>query len=100
MNINEKVKKFLTKNNQVPLSIMSSMLDLQSEVGELSKEILRNTDYGFSNNQEINIPKDEIGDCFYSLIMLSISLDIDIEEALDIALKKYEGNMSSKRGGF
>ena len=87
--IQKRVKEFSEKNKIIHKPEIH-MLDLVSEIGEISKEILKSTNYG-KNKLDSNLEiKNELGDALYSLIVLANSLDIDLEEALNIVLKKYE----------
>lgn len=65
------------------------LLDLVSEVGELSKDAVEATNYG-TDPTSVSVNEDEIGDTLFALLALSESLDIDAEEALATALAKYE----------
>lgn len=65
-------------------------LDLVSELGELSKELLKASDYGKRPLAATEAMKDELGDCVFSLLCLCGVLELDAEEALDGALAKYE----------
>jgi len=85
----EKVNVFC-KKNQIDSPIEHRTLDIMAELGELSKEILKVTNYGrtsFRGNEKVKV---ELGDVFFSIITLANKLDIDLSEALDIVLKKYE----------
>lgn len=65
------------------------VLDLASEVGEVAKEVLKMSDYGnkpLEKNSEI---ESEIGDVFFTLLVLSNQLDIKLDNALEIVLNKY-----------
>lgn len=65
------------------------LLDLVAEVGELAADANSSTRYG-ENPEEIAVNADELGDALFSLLALANSLDIDIDAALDEALRKYE----------
>ena len=39
--------------------------------------------------------KNELGDVFYSLITVANSVNIDLEEALNTAIKKYEKRLKT-----
>ena len=87
--IQEKVQKFCDKHN-LNTSPQSRLIDTVSELGEVAKELLVGSDYGkksFQHNEKIEL---EIGDVVFSIIALSNSLDINIEDALQKVLKKYE----------
>ena len=65
-------------------------LDLVSELGELSKELLKVSDYGKLPLTATDAMKDELGDCMFSLLCLCGVLELDAKDALDGALAKYE----------
>lgn len=70
-------------------------LDLVSEVGEVAKEVLRATDYGqrpFAPTSEL---ADELGDVLYALAALGDSCGVDLERALEEALRKYAARLES-----
>ncbi len=72
------------------------MLDLASEVGELAKLVLQASDYGRRPLVDDGSFSDELGDVFYSLLTVATVLDIDAGEALQDALRKYEGRMRER----
>jgi NTP pyrophosphatase (non-canonical NTP hydrolase) len=72
------------------------ILDLVSEVGELAKALLEDSDYGESPSQSTPALEEELGDVFFSLIALAESLNVDLEAALDKAFVKYEARMAAK----
>jgi len=77
-------------------SLEFRFLDLVSELGEFAKEIIKATDYGkrrFEFRREI---KNELGDLFFSLIVIANHLDIDLEKALRLVLEKYEKRIKEK----
>ena len=93
-----KVKEFnKIKNVSLkPMSPESRLMDIVSEVGELSKEVLKNTDYGtkaFSVSEDYIM---EYGDVLYSLLSLADETGIDSNEALDKVLDKYRKRLLSK----
>lgn len=93
--IQGKVKQFCKENN-IDSSVENKMLDLMSELGEVSKEILKSTDYGkkpLENNENLKL---ELGDVFYSLITVANDLDIDLDETLNLALNKYKQRLQDK----
>jgi len=71
------------------------ILDLVSEVGEVAKDASKSTGYG-ERPEYIEIKKDEIGDVLFSLLALAESLDIDSDEALKMAIEKYESRIETK----
>jgi NTP pyrophosphatase (non-canonical NTP hydrolase) len=70
------------------------VLDLESEVGEVAKEVTTSTDYG-SSPDDATVAPDEVGDCLFSLLALAEAADIDAEEALEVALEKYENRIET-----
>ena len=90
MKIQELVQEFCDKY-YVDCKIENRILDVISEIGELSKEVLKSTDYGAielnSCSEELTL---EFGDVLFSLIALANKLDINMETALNLAMHKYE----------
>lgn len=71
-------------------SIEHRVLDIVSEIGELSKEILKASNYGknsYVSNEKIKL---ELGDVLFSLITLANLLDVNLDAALEAVFKKYE----------
>ncbi len=91
-NIQNKIENFCNENN-LNSDAEVRLLDLVSEVGEVSKEILKASDYGRSEYQVNENIELEIGDLFFSLITLANSLQIDLEKALSKVLDKYQGRI-------
>lgn len=99
MELNEmqrKVEEFV-RTKRLKTSIEWRILDLVSEVGELSKEILKGNDYG---KRELNLTgnlKLEIGDILFSLVCIANDTGTDLEECLLNTLNKYQ-NRFEERG--
>lgn len=93
--LQKNVKKFCEIYNlECPLEFR--ILDLVSEMGEFAKEIIKATNYGkekFNFRKEI---ENEMGDLFFSLIVVANQLNIDLEKALKSALRKYEKRIKEK----
>lgn len=90
----KEVGKFIEKNDMMaerPYRIM----DLVSEIGELVKDATKSTDYGL-NEEEIKVKEDEVGDVIFSLLQVCNSLDIDVEEALEKSMDKYQERIVEK----
>lgn len=66
------------------------VLDLVSETGELSKEVVTAQDYGESDFEVTDDLVDEFGDVYYCLLSLADELDIDPDAALEETLDKYQ----------
>ena len=94
-----KVKTFNENRNShlKPMPVSARLLDIQSEMGELSKEYLKSTKYGTSN---FNLNTDfelEFGDILYSLLSLANELNINAEQCLDLVIKKYQDRLYNKK---
>jgi len=87
-NQQEKVAEFMEKHELGGTSAFR-LLDLVSEVGEVAKDATKSAEYGESP-EELDVKKDEIGDVLFSLLAVSNDLGIDVEEAFQEAMNKYE----------
>lgn len=90
--IQKEVLEFVNQN-ELNISLPLRMLDLVSEVGELSKEVLNNTNYGtedWSNDNLGNEWEKEIGDLFFTLVCVANSSGVDLQECLQRSLDKYK----------
>ena len=85
----KKVKDFNKKNNR-KLDVYSRILDVQSEIGELAKEVLKSTKYGEKEFEKTNDFTEEFGDVLYSLISFGLECGVDVENSVDVVLKKYQ----------
>ena len=93
--IQRKVGQFTTAH-ELQVSTVVSLLDLVSEVGELCKEYLVQTNYGRKENSGRSVPSDnEIGDVVYSLAVVGNCLGVDLESCLDLTLDKYKQRLSA-----
>ena len=70
------------------------VLDLVSETGELSKEVVAAQDYGETDFEVSDDLVDEFGDVYYCLLSLADELDIDPDAALDATLEKYRTRLT------
>ena len=87
------VEAFVQKH-WLSCGVQSRYIDLASEIGELGKEILKGSDYGKTAYLAGHAAKEELGDCLFSLLALASEMGIDMEEALQGALQKYEERFS------
>ncbi|MDP4146536.1 MAG: MazG nucleotide pyrophosphohydrolase domain-containing protein [Bacillota bacterium] len=85
----DQVSKFI-KDKCINSKIDIRIIDLISEVGELSKEILKGTNYGNKQFEKTKDWESEIGDVFFSLICIANETDTNLEDCLNYVLKKYE----------
>ncbi|MBU5485116.1 hypothetical protein KQI86_12300 [Clostridium sp. MSJ-11] len=93
--IQNKINKF-TEDKLINSRVDVRIIDLTSEVGELSKEVLKGTDYG---NKQFSITKNwksELGDVLFSLICIANETNTNLEDCLNYALYKYEKRFESK----
>lgn len=94
-----KVREFNEKRNchLEPMPVSSRLLDIESELGELSKEYLKCSKYGtagFVKNEDFEL---EYGDVLYSLLSLADEVGIDSDEALNRVLKKYQDRIDKNK---
>ena len=94
----ERVRIFCEKHN-MEAPVEHRVLDLVSEIGEVSKEILRMSDYGKRPPEFREEIRSELGDALYSLITVANSLDVDLEDALKLVLEKYERRLKKGSAG-
>jgi NTP pyrophosphatase (non-canonical NTP hydrolase) len=96
--LQKSVEDFIQKHNLLTTTEFR-LLDLASEVGEICKARLKNTNYGRHKYHDgpHNGWIEELGDVFYSLICLANNDEIDLEMALNRALSKHRDRIE-KRG--
>lgn len=73
------------------------LMDIQSELGELSKEYLKATDYG---SKEFALTEDfglELGDVLYSIYSLANETGLDANEMVQKVLDKYQKRIDEKK---
>ncbi|TYP57462.1 MazG nucleotide pyrophosphohydrolase domain-containing protein [Thermosediminibacter litoriperuensis] len=99
MDLQEKVDAFIkgTLGAEVPAGVR--LMDLVAEVGELSKEFLKATDYGERAFETTGGWESEMGDVLFSLISLANVTGVKLEECLLKALDKYQERFY-ERGGI
>ncbi len=98
MSSQQQVSAFL-KENHLTCPTQSRALDLVSEVGEVAKEILKMTNYGTKEPEPRAEIKDELGDVYFSLLALAESVNVNLEEALQLALEKYSKRLQKGSAG-
>ena len=79
-----------------PMPVSARILDIQSELGELGKEVLKASRYGtegFAKTEDFEM---ELGDALYSILSLANETGIDAEVALDKVLEKYRKRIENK----
>lgn len=71
-------------------------LDLMSELGEVAKELLLATNYGENSAEFSPNLSAELGDLLYSVCMLAVSAEIDLDDAFTKTLEKYRTRFAEK----
>lgn len=92
----QKTVSSFVETNELDDSVEIRLLDLVSEVGELSKEYIKGTNYGKEPFQPSSEWEIELGDVIYSLICVANNTSIDMEKALQKALDKYKKRLALK----
>lgn len=96
--LQEKIKEFCKENN-LENPPEHRVLDLTSEIGEIAKEILKMTSYGKKKLEYREEMKGELGDALYSLITVANYFNINLEEALNMILEKYNKRLTKGSAG-
>ncbi|MDG5787573.1 nucleotide pyrophosphohydrolase [Evansella sp. AB-P1] len=87
----KEVDEYISQFKEGYFSPLAMMARLTEEMGELAREI--NHYYGEKpkkNTEEEKTIEQEIGDLFFVLICLSNSLNVDLDEAFEIVMKKFK----------
>lgn len=95
MNWQQQAVRFAQKH-QLQHTAFVHALDLMSEMGEVTKELLKATAYGEKPAQFRPEISEEMGDLLYSLCLLAGSVGVDLEAALQQTLDKYEQRWQAK----
>lgn len=74
--------------------VEARLLDLVSEIGELAKEVLKGSDYGSTEYTQSSKWEAELADIFFALICLANSTNINLEDALERSILKYQQRMN------
>lgn len=94
--LQKRIREF-SKNNNLDSAPEYKILDTISELGEVAKEMLKMTNYGKEKMKFRDEMKSELGDLLYSVTTIANSLNVDLEEAIESVLIKYEKRL--KNGG-
>jgi len=92
----KQVADFVEKN-RLEIDVAHRLLDLVSELGEVSKEILKSTAYGRMPFRPTAEWRSELGDLFFSLLCVANSTGVNLEQALSEALNKYQMRIETKQ---
>ncbi|WIG15405.1 MazG-like family protein [Bacillus thuringiensis] len=90
-----KVEDFILKHN-LKTSIETRMLDLLSEIGELAKEVLKGNNYGTNSLVLTEDWADELGDVYFAVLCLAIESNVNIHQALNDTIEKYNKRIAVK----
>ncbi|MTI58060.1 MazG nucleotide pyrophosphohydrolase domain-containing protein [Geosporobacter ferrireducens] len=93
--VQDLIRKFNEEKN-MSSSVNIRIIDLASEVGELSKEVLKGTKYGSKEFQKTEEWNSEIGDVLFSLICIANETKTNLEDCLKYVLDKYEKRFANK----
>ncbi|MBU5438352.1 hypothetical protein KQI42_10045 [Tissierella sp. MSJ-40] len=102
LDIQKQVGNFI-KDKGLNSNVNIRIIDLVSEVGELSKEILKGTNYGSKPFEKTEEWENEIGDVLFSLVCIANETNTNLKDCLNYVLDKYEkrfinkGNLDSGR---
>jgi len=89
------IETFLTRHG-LACAPEQRLLDISSELGEVSKEILKSSGYGKTEPEITSDLREEIGDLLFAVHALAIECDLDPEQSLKGALVKYEQRALNK----
>ncbi|WP_227936213.1 nucleotide pyrophosphohydrolase [Alkalihalobacillus deserti] len=87
----ENVDTYIGQFKEGYFSPLAMLARMSEEVGELAREV--NHFYGEKpkkSEEEANTMEQEMGDILFVLICFANSLNIDLEEAFDLVMKKFE----------
>ncbi|MFH0714375.1 MAG: MazG-like family protein [Candidatus Diapherotrites archaeon] len=96
--VQERVRAFCEAHNlRAPPE--HHVLDTMSELGEVAKEILKSSDYGKTHAHYSEKLKEEVGDFYFTLLRLANIYNVDLDEALEMVLQKYEKRLDKGGAG-
>ena len=88
----ERVAEFIDRYS-LEAPVDARLLDLTSESGELAREYLKETSYGQKEFHPAPEWVQEIGDVYFALLCVAIKSDVNLEQALEDALERYEARV-------
>lgn len=95
--LQKEVDDYIGQFKEGYFSPLAMMARLTEEMGELAREI--NHTYGEKpkkNTEQEKAINEELGDVLFVLICLANSLDIDLEEAHDLVMNKFNTRDSDR----
>jgi NTP pyrophosphatase (non-canonical NTP hydrolase) len=97
--VQQQVSVFVEQHD-LAIDVTFRLLDLVSELGELSKELLKATDYGRNALQSGQVSEHweaELGDVYLSLICVANATGVDLEQSLTTTLEKYRKRLENQQ---
>ena len=95
-NQQRRVAEFVARNG-LETDVAHRLLDAVSELGEVAKEELKGSRYGAGRFVATKAWQEELGDVVFSLMCVANTTGVDLSEAVERALAKYERRLR-KRG--
>jgi NTP pyrophosphatase (non-canonical NTP hydrolase) len=99
MNLDQKIVKDFVKKNDLDSPIEYKFIDLVSELGEIAKELNLITNYGKLMVEVSSGLLEEIGDIYYSLLILANYFRADLSVLLEKAINKYKERLKQGSPG-
>ncbi|SDL06123.1 MazG nucleotide pyrophosphohydrolase domain-containing protein [Natronincola ferrireducens] len=92
----QKIVNGFTQEKGMNTKIEIRMIDIASEVGELSKEVLKGTNYGEKEFAPTQGWEEELGDVLFSLICIANETNTNLEDSLMTVLDKHEKPLAAR----
>ncbi len=89
MNSSQEKVRTLVNHYKLESETPIRLLDLSTELGEMTKEYLLLTNYGRQSFQANEHWKTELGDIYFSLLCLADATGVELESSLEKVLEKY-----------
>lgn len=89
MNEHQEIVKRFVQQHRLECSVEARLLDLVSQLGEVSKELLKSTNYGIDPFAQTAQFGEELGDVYFSLLALAYAAHVDLDQVLQQAMDKY-----------
>jgi NTP pyrophosphatase (non-canonical NTP hydrolase) len=92
--LQKQVAEFVSEH-RLEADVPHRLLDAVSELGEISKEFLSATNYGSKEFSPTTNWENELGDLLFSIVCIANSTKVNLQHALEGALKKYKERIES-----
>ena len=91
------LKEFIARHN-LETKPADSVLDVMAQLGELSRTLLKETNYGREAiDVESPAMREKIGDLMFAIAYLSTLYDVDPEEAMWQSVQRFGQQLESKQ---